>query len=216
MAKKKISKHHLIGQKFGRWTVIQQANNIDKRTLWFCECECGVKNNIDTSSLISGNSRSCGCLRNELRLTKIKHGMADKVPEYNVWQAMRRRCNNPKDAYYADYGGRGIYVCQRWNDFSNFLADMGSRPSPKHQLDRFPDNDGPYSPENCRWATASENTSHTRRNLYFVIGGERRCLMEWVRYFDLDYRIVHARIRKGFSIERAITQPVRKSPRRKT
>jgi hypothetical protein len=121
-------------------------------------CECG------TDALIPfgqwGVTRSCGCLKRETTIARsTKHGMADSS-EYDIWAAMIQRATNPKNARYADYGGRGIGVCERWLEFANFYADMGPRPDGR-SLDRT-DNDRGYSPENCRWATASEQRLNRR------------------------------------------------------
>lgn len=97
----------------------------------------------------------------------LKHGHAVNgrlTAEYRAWQNMHRRCKYPSTHNYADYGGHGIRVCERWSVFANFIADMGTKPSPKHSIDRFPDNDGNYEPSNCRWATASEQRRNQRRS----------------------------------------------------
>src|SRR5688572_5674525 len=100
-----------------------------------------------------------------------KHGatIGGGTPEYLTWTRLRNRCHNPRHPAYADYGGRGITVCERWDSFENFLTDMGPRPGPSYSIDRV-DNDGPYSPENCRWATRFEQQQNQRRRVVCKLG----------------------------------------------
>lgn len=155
----------LTGQIFGRLTVIGRAPRPshwkNTRAFWQCLCECGNNVALSSHDIRSGHIASCGCLSRDIKTT---HGYRPAGPPsrtYKTWVSMRQRCNNPNTTGYQYYGGRGITVCERWESFENFLADMGERPSGM-TLDRFPDNDGNYEPGNCRWATAYEQT-HNRR-----------------------------------------------------
>jgi hypothetical protein len=122
---------------------------------------------------------------------------------------MRSRCLNPSDQNFANYGGRGITVCERWRSFEAFLADMGERP-PGHSVERK-DNDGPYSPENCVWATRVEQANNSRRNLRVAFQGETLTATQWARRFGLRPQVVRWRLHRGWPIERALAEP---SPRR--
>jgi hypothetical protein len=143
---------------------------------------------------------------------KPTHGNAFKgkvTKEYSAWVGMHGRCFNPKNHKYADYGGRGITVCDRWRySFENFLADMGRKPSLKHSLGRI-DNDGNYEPGNCRWETIAQQTRNRRSNRLLTIHGETLCLTDWAKRYGLPPRTVLARVRDyGWTIERALTTPL--------
>jgi hypothetical protein len=137
-------------------------------------------------------------------------GVLRNTPEYAAWVNMRNRCNKPSAKGYAQYGARGIKVCKRWQQsFANFLADMGYRPSPAHQLDRI-DNAGPYSPENCRWSTRLENCNNRRDNVLLTYNGETLTIREWERRSGFGRTIIWQRINHlGWSVEKALTTPVR-------
>jgi hypothetical protein len=121
-----------------------------------CRCDCGVTKEVSADAIRAGRQRSCGCAR-------TVHGMSG-TPEYRTWANLIDRCTNPCSKSYDRYGGRGIRVCDRWRaSFEAFLADVGPRPSAKHSIDRYPDNDGHYEPGNVRWATRTEQQRNTSR-----------------------------------------------------
>ncbi len=158
----------LTGKRFGRLVAQAKDRSVtDDEARWRCRCDCGRETRVRSSSLRNGTSQSCGCLRQELLCARpVKHGHTTHgkpTPEWDAWHSMKQRCLNPNHAAYANYGGRGISICQRWvEDFEAFLADVGLKPDPELTLDRI-DNDGNYEPGNVRWATWSQQNSNQRR-----------------------------------------------------
>lgn len=135
-------------------------------------------------------------------------------PLYSVWQGMKRRCQNPRDAKFSNYGGRGIRVCERWSvSFSAFAEDMGPRPSPNHSIDRI-DNDGNYEPGNCRWATREEQQNNRGNCRFLTFAGVQATVAEWSRMTGLSEGAIARRLRDGMSVESALTEPLTPRGRR--
>lgn len=159
-----------VGEIYGRLTVIEFSHTLAKNRYWRCLCVCGAEVTVPTGRLRSGNTKSCGCLRVDVRKsrggTAHTHGYRCRAggqkadPTYRAWIAMRQRCNNPNNPAYLNYGFRGISVCERWAKFENFLSDMGDCPAGM-SIERVDNNLG-YSKDNCVWATASEQNRNKR------------------------------------------------------
>jgi hypothetical protein len=149
------------GDRFGQLTIIREVERIGVRRAFKLKCDCGKTCVKQLILLTTGQTRSCGCLFIAALSNKRTHGQS-KTPTYNVWSGMRKRCENPNEKSYVNYGGRGIKVCERWQKFENFLADMGERPSPQHEIDRI-NNDGDYKPGNVRWIDDGKAQARNRR-----------------------------------------------------
>lgn len=151
------------------------------------------------------------CKQSFYRRHFTRHGEArhgQDTPEYIAWLGMKARCLNPRADQFANYGGRGISVCDRWlGSFENFLADMGRRPSVKHSVDRINVN-GPYEKHNCRWATLTEQCRNRRRNRLLTFNGATRCLSEWSETLGISVQCIRGRLKAGWSLERALTSPI--------
>lgn len=198
------------GDEYGRLTVIEElprecSGNRKFRRIR-CSCECGSSTEVRLSNLRSGEVVSCGCAH-----FKYDNGEYKSLT-YVSWDMMKQRCLNPNDPASHNYSERGITVCDRWLAFENFLSDMGERPSSDHSIDRYPDKNGPYEPGNCRWATRHEQNRNMRSNVLLTLDGETMCIADWAERTGLIRETIHGRLRMGWSVERALTEPVQ--PRR--
>lgn len=196
------------GTRFDRWVVIGPAekdNGGNRRVL--CRCDCGTVRPVTGTRLRSGGSRSCGCLRSDQLTVHGEARRGEMTTEYRIWEKMKRRCEVSSDPAFRYYGGRGIRVCERWASFDAFLEDMGRRPSLKHSIDRI-DNDGDYTPSNCRWATRRDQCRNQRSNVRVEYRGKSYVLSELVDLLGKDYMLVYLRIRRGWDVDRAINEPV--------
>lgn len=202
----------LTGQRFGRLTVIRATDQRgpDNGTVYECLCDCGntcfVWNNRLTRKGHS-RKRSCGCLHDE---THEQHGGTGTILHHK-WTGMRDRCNNPNSKQYSYYGGRGIRICDEWQNSFAAFRDWALSAGYKDglSLDRI-DVNGNYCPDNCRWISMAEQQANKRSNVRIEYNGETHTIAEWAEITGIDYKTLHRRISAGWEPEKALTQPVRK------
>lgn len=197
------------GDKFGRWEIIREdcRGRYNERR-FLCKCSCGNKRIIDLSSLNAGKTQSCGCLRKEVSRDKsTTHGLS-KTRIYRIWHMMLHRCHNKDDGRYNSYGGRGIKVCDDWNDFTNFYNWSLANGYESHlTIDRI-DNDGDYCPENCRWATQKEQQNNRSNNHNIEYNGKKLTCQQWAERTGIKESTIRFRLSKGWSAEQALCTPV--------
>lgn len=200
-----------IGVRFGHLVVMKtfqpHKTKTNRHTKTVCKCDCGNTSEPWLNSLKKGETVSCGCHRKKALLeANTKHGLTG-TPTHSSWLHMLSRCYNKKTKAYADYGERGIFVCEEWkgeNGFSNFVCDMGIRPE-NTSLDRK-DNNGPYSPSNCRWANRAQQARNTSRNVFITWQGETMCRSDWAKRIGITPETLTTRL-KRWDIDRAMTTP---------
>lgn len=202
------------GQRFGRLVVIERdcLREIRKEhdSNWICKCDCGEMTVVSRGNLLSGDIKSCGCLRKEyMKNKKTTHGMTN-TRLYQIWFGIKKRCNNKNSVNYDIYGGRGIAICSEWQEFEPFYEwAMANGYSDDLTIDRI-DVNGNYEPDNCRWATMKEQANNTRRNHYLTFNGKTQTISQWATEVDLPYSVLKGRINKyNWSVEDALTTPVK-------
>lgn len=188
---------NLTGMRFGRLVVLDLDYRKNRKTYWMCQCDCGNIKSVRSDSLQDGSVRSCGCLHRETaakQANSIHKHKQSGTRLYEIWQSMKSRCNNPNNARYARYGGRGIRVCDEWmNDFSAFYQWANANGYREDlTIDRI-DNDGDYDPSNCRWASGKEQSRNRSTNVDIKIGNSTRTLTEWCEIFEVDSKTIFAR-----------------------
>jgi len=204
--------NQLIGNKFNRLFVNERVqNNKHGKAMFRCTCECGNIVDVESSRVKNGHTKSCGCLQKEraryaVMAHSTTHGMSG-TPTFTSWTSMRNRCYRVKDKEYANYGGRGIVVCDEWrNSFQKFYEDLGERPEGS-SLDRI-DTDGGYTPQNCKWSTPKEQAQNRRGTQFISFNGMTKCVAEWERFVGLGRNCIGRRLKAGWDIERALTTGV--------
>lgn len=194
-------------EQFGDWQMLESIGRMR-----LARCKCGTVRRVAFYDVKVGKSKGCGCeakkrLAERSRVDNRRHGLADS-PTHRSWIEMRRRCYAAHRKEFANYGGRGIVVCDRWrNSFDNFLADMGPRPD-GHTLDRI-DNDGPYSPDNCRWAPRAAQERNKRSNAFYDFNGERMTVAEAAERYGIKPMTLYNRINTlGWTPDDAVNRAV--------
>lgn len=192
----------LIGRKFGRLEVMSFSHSANNRmSYWNCLCDCGNEVCVSSGNLKSGNTKSCGCYRLDLQRER-KTVKSERL--YHIWASMKQRCKNPNNHKYNDYGGRGITVCNEWEVFDNFYnwsVDNGYKEG--LTIDRI-DNDKGYSPDNCRWATQTEQARNKRNTIFLELDGERKPLPEWADEKNIPSSVIRKRLKMGWSVNEAL------------
>lgn len=200
-------RQELTGRVFGRLTVLHRVENRYGKTHWLCRCECGTTKVIQGQHLKDGHTASCGCAS---PFGTTHAGTQEQL--YSVWSAMRRRCYKPNFISYANYGGRGITVCDAWrNDYAVFRSwALANGYGPNLEIDRI-DVNGNYEPSNCRWVTKQVQGNNKRSNRVLELNGERRTMRQWAEHIGIDYQTLASRLNKlGWSVEKALITPARK------
>lgn len=200
-----MSKIEMVGKKFARLTVVQEAGKDKSRNrLWKCICDCGGETISSGVDLRRGKARSCGCYQKEVaRQTCLKrnitHGMTG-TRIFNIWIGIRKRCLCEKELNYKNYGGRGITICQEWQeDFSNFYAwAMDNGYDDELTIDRI-DVNGNYEPSNCRWITHKEQSNNTRRNHFVSYNGVSKTIAQWAEITGINRSTIWDRLDNGWN-----------------
>lgn len=201
----------LTGQVYGKFLVIERATEYGILPVkWLCECECGKEKVVAASHLRMGKTISCGCFKaNALKERSVTHGMSSvgkATPEYRAWLSIKERCLNPKSKSYYQYGGRGIKVFDEWvNNFIPFYKYVGKRPTSKHSIDRFPNNDGDYEPNNVRWATPIEQASNKRITRFLTHNNVTNHVSGWARILNVHRSSILVHLKNGKTISDIIS-----------
>lgn len=208
----------LTGQKFGRLIVVERAENYKSGDARFkCKCDCGNEIIVASQRLKNGRSKSCGCLQKELTIKRsLTHGMTS-TRVFRIWIDVKRRCVNPRTKNYKHYGARGITVCEEWkNDFMAFYNwSISNGYQENLTIDRI-DVNGNYEPNNCRWATTKEQNANKTTARLIEFNGRTQYLFQWSTETGINSATILSRIRDGWSIEKALTTPVKKHNKQKT
>lgn len=195
----------MTGFRFGKLVVLGEHSRMnDGAVVWLCVCDCGKEKAIAGASLRAGRTKSCGCASPKFTTeTTSSHGMS-RTRTYRIWHGMRQRCSDAaKGKVRRNYFDKGIRVCERWEKFENFFADMGEAPVGA-SIDRINGN-GNYEPSNCRWATPVEQGNNTSANVVIEHLGEKKTISQWARDLGLKVNTLVYRLRRKMPVNQALT-----------
>lgn len=214
----KVGKYKdLTGQRFGRLVVLHEGERNHRNSIrWLCKCDCGNETQVTTHRLNKGQTQSCGCLNRErYGINNFKHGFYQERL-YKVWRGMINRCTIKTNPSYRTYINRGIKVCDRWKEYTNFRDDMSSTYEPGLQIDRI-DNDGDYSPENCRWVTHKENQQNKSSTRLIETPDGVMNITQASKFYNIKANTITSRIDDlGWDSIKAVTiAPRKQAPRKK-
>lgn len=198
----------LDNKRFGRLTVIKfshrdivvnKNNNTQYYYYYLCLCDCGKESLVEYHNLVNGGTKSCGCLKKEVDAKKLlTHGLSG-TRLHKIWKGIRKRCSNNKWKQWKDYGGRGISLCKEWDNYINFYNwSINNGYEDTLTIDRI-DNNGNYEPSNCRWVDNIQQANNSRRNITFEYLGEKITLINACRKYNLNYRCIHSRVKRGIN-----------------
>lgn len=185
----------LTNKIFGRLKVLGFAYILKGRTFWSVKCKCETIKIIIGTKLTSGHTQSCGCFSRDKTIERSTTHKGCKLPEYQIWAGIKKRCSKDTLKPYPAYKGRGIKVSKRWNKFENFLEDMGARPSSKHSIERI-DNNGNYTPDNCRWATPHEQSRNKRNTVFIDTAYGKRILQDACMEYNISSKRITTKVWK--------------------
>jgi hypothetical protein len=194
----------LTGQRFGLLTVVSIHEKTPKGPKWLCHCDCGGSISPRYDALLTGRAKSCGCSRKRHGNT----GVGWATPEYKSWAAMIARCCVPSNGMHHRYGAKGITVCERWRTFENFLADMGPKPTLGHSIERENNSKG-YLPDNCRWATRTEQQRNRTNTRTLTIDGVTKPQTQWAEDSGTPISRIKSRLAMGWSAKEAVFAPLK-------
>jgi hypothetical protein len=196
------------GDRYGRLTIIKEVEKKGDKRQVLCKCDCGIEIIARFTNIRFGTTNSCGCYKIEQGIkTNVTHGDSGSRL-YSIWHSMKQRCNNKNSKHYMDYGGRGIFVCDEWNEFIPFRKwALENGYGDKLTIDRKNVN-GNYEPSNCRWLTIQEQQNNKRDNVNIIYKGSTHTMKEWSDILNIKYSLIEKRIKMGWSIEKTFETPL--------
>lgn len=202
----------ITGQRFGCLIALGPIGRKNGAIEWLCACDCGNTATVSVRLLRNGSTKSCGCVAKQLSSVRLTTHGKSRSKIHWIWAGMIQRCGNPNNKNYADYGGRGIRVCDEWkNSFAVFHAYVSGLPnfdSENMTLDRIDNNMG-YSPDNVRWLPRVQQMRNTRKNVLLTHNGKAQCVSAWAEELEIQSSTLSWRVRAGWSTERVLTTPAR-------